>query len=401
MPRPHPAQWQVKREAARFNVLDCGRRWGKTTFAISELVPDMLAGHPVAWFAPTYKMLAEVWREFRRVLRPVTKEVNKQERRITLITGGFIDFWSLDREGAVRGRKYKKVVIDEAAMVPHLQAAWQEVIRPTLTDYRGGAWILSTPRGLNFFHLLFTWGQDETKPDWRSWHLPTSTNPYIDPREIEAAREELPEAVFAQEYLAEFLQGEGAVFRRVKECLLKVVPSLEEHKDHRIVLGGDWGRKNDFTALSVGCADCKVELALVRFNQISWSLQRMRLKTTLSEWGVEDALLESNSIGSPNLEALQEEGLPVRGFETTAKTKAPLIQSLALAFEQLEWRWLDEPVATSELIAYECKTNAHTGHVSYSAPTGGHDDTVIARALMRRMALSPRRAESGTGVSLW
>lgn len=389
------------RERRRFNVVNCGRRWGKTTLGIDRLTRPALEGYPTAWFAPTYKMLAEAWRDFRRVLRPVTASVNKQERRIYLISGGYIEFWSLDRPGTIRGRKYKAVVIDEAAMIATLEQAWQEVIRPTLTDYKGDAWFLSTPAGMNYFFTLWSFGQDPEKALWASWQMPTSTNPFIDQEEIDAAQADMTESAFQQEYLAQFLQNAGAVFRRIKECLkatLGMTPEADTHRGHRKVIGGDWAQKNDFTVFSVVCADCKQELELERFNQISWNLQRQRLRTLIEKWGVEEALLESNSIGAPNLEALQDEGLPVRGFETTGVTKSPLIQSLVLAFERTEHQWLDIPVATSELSAFESKVSKQTGHVSYGAAPGHHDDTVIARALARKVAMEPRLAESGGSI---
>jgi hypothetical protein len=59
---------------------------------------------------------------------------------------------------------------------------------------------------------------------------------------------------------------------------------------------------------------------------------------------------------------------------------------MALAFERAEWQWLNEPVATAELEGYERKVSAITERSQYSAPQGLHDDTVVARALMLRVA---------------
>lgn len=106
-------------------------------------------------------------------------------------------------------------MIDEAAMVANLEQAWQQSIRPTLTDLRGQAWFLSTPKGMNYFKHLFDRGQDRSNLDWASWQMPTAVNPYIDSQEIEAARRDLTEAAFNQEYLALFVNWEGSVFRHV------------------------------------------------------------------------------------------------------------------------------------------------------------------------------------------
>ena len=378
LPILHEGQQVIVDEARRFNVLACGRRFGKTMLGVDLLVDKAIDGCLVGWFSPTYRMLNEVWKAIHETTRPLHSRVSLQEHRIELITGGVIDCWSLDAYDSVRGRKYHRVIIDEAAMVPDLGDAWQAAIRPTLTDYTGDAFFLSTPKGINFFHECYSRGVDQTQSEWKAWHAPTTANPYMDPAEVEAARQELPEQVFRQEYLAEFLQNDGAVFRNIDACLS---PDTGNHKGHRLFAGVDWGQQNDFTVISVVCATCHREVELDRFNKIEWAFQRARLKAVMDRWGVLAVVAESNSIGQPNLEALVREGLPVRGFETTASSKPPLIQSLALALERAECQWLPDPVGRVELLSYEAKRNATTGRVSYSAPSGGHDDTVMARAL--------------------
>lgn len=219
LPRRHPTQTQVIREARRFNVLCNGRRWGKTTLGIDLLTAHpsgALDGHPVAWFAPNSKLFDEVWRETTRRLAPAITRADSQKNRIDLITGGSIDFWTLhNTDDPGRGRAYKRIFIDEAAIVPthRLEAQWNEAIRPTLTDYAGEAWFASTPKGLNYYQALYQRGQDPSWGDWASWQLPTSTNPHIPPTEIEAARLELDDATFRQEYLAEFIHEFGAIFK--------------------------------------------------------------------------------------------------------------------------------------------------------------------------------------------
>jgi hypothetical protein len=379
LPTPHPAQQVIINEAKRFNVLACGRRFGKTLIGI-ELASIADKGFPIAWFSPTYKMLAEVWRDTRSLLQSAITKVNVQQHRLELGMGS-IDMWSLDSPDSSRGRKYKRVIVDEAAMVPNFQEAWQAAIRPTLTDYEGDAFWLSTPRGMNFFKQGFDYGQDPLMEDWASWRFPTTANPFISAEEVEKARQELPELTFKQEYLAEFLQSEGAVFRNIEPNLTAVESGAEAHKGHRIVQGIDWAQKVDFTAICTFCATCKVELELDRFNKIQWDFQRGRLTVAYFRWNVQYALAEENSIGSPNIEALQKEKINIYPFTTTASSKPPLIQSLALAFERGEGKWLPDPVGKAELVAYESKISQVTGRPSYSAPEGMHDDTVIARAL--------------------
>jgi len=96
LPKRHAAQRQVVQEARRFNVLACGRRFGKTTLGLDVLISNKggaLDGYPVAWFAPNSKLFDEVWHEAKRLLRPITSRVDSQQNTITLVTGGRVDFW--------------------------------------------------------------------------------------------------------------------------------------------------------------------------------------------------------------------------------------------------------------------------------------------------------------------
>ncbi len=151
LPELHPAQQRIKDEARRFNVLACGRRFGKTILC-QDLVCDVVLdeGLPVGWFAPTYKLLNEVWREMTATLQPIITRSHATERRIDLLTGGVVEFWSLEDPDAGRSRKYRRVIIDEAGLVADLRARWQEAIRPTLADYEGDAYLAGTPTDLDF-----------------------------------------------------------------------------------------------------------------------------------------------------------------------------------------------------------------------------------------------------------
>jgi hypothetical protein len=147
-------------EARRFNVVDCGRRFGKTRLGVDRLIDPVLAGRPTGWFAPTYKVLADAWEEAKMRLRPITVYKSETEHVIRTLTGGSVEMWTLENEDAGRSRKYQRVVIDEAAMVPTLGDIWQKAIRPTLNDLRGDAWFFSTPRGRNFFWEAWQRAQD-------------------------------------------------------------------------------------------------------------------------------------------------------------------------------------------------------------------------------------------------
>ena len=228
-PKLHPAQRQVRAEARRYNVLACARRWGKTTMGTVLVTEAIRQRVPSAWFAATNKLQAEAWRDVVKMVAPITTHISQQDHRIEFMGGATFEMWSLEGTGAGRGRKYGRVIVDEGASVRDLETAWNEAIRPTLTDYQGDAWFLGTPKGRDYFWTLWMRGQDAGAPEWMSWQMPTVTNPYINPAEVEAARLDMPERAFRQEYLAEFIEDGAGVFRRVREaataCLLYTSPS--------------------------------------------------------------------------------------------------------------------------------------------------------------------------------
>jgi len=148
----------------------------------------------------------------------------------------------------------------------------------------------------------------------------------------------------------------------------------------RFVAGLDWAMQSDYTAIVVMDMATQTVVDMDRFNGVDWALQRGRVRAMHDKWQLSEIVAESNSIGGPNIEALQREGLPVRAFETTGTSKPPLIESLVLAFDRGEVTVLDDPVLRGELMAYE-RTVSATGRSQYSAPEGLHDDTVMALAL--------------------
>lgn len=211
----HPGQQDVEECDARFIVLACGRRWGKSVFLANRAARRAVAGQRYGWFAPNYKYMEDAWREVESILYPIKTQSNKTERRIEVEGGGSVEFWTLEDENAGRSRFYHEVGIDEAGMVSTLETTWMESIRATLTDYQGSAIFAGTPKGTNFFAKAFKMGLSDEFPDWKSFQKPTSSNPHLPPEEILDAKSQMPLRAFRQEYLAEFLEeAEGALWRR-------------------------------------------------------------------------------------------------------------------------------------------------------------------------------------------
>ncbi|HEV8178550.1 MAG TPA: terminase family protein [Gemmatimonadales bacterium] len=375
----HAAQAQIVREAKRFNVLQCGRRFGKTTLGVDVVLDVALEGLPVGWFAPTYKLLDEAWRDVQKAAREVIVATDKQQRRLEFVGGGVMEFWSLDNPDPGRGRKYARVVIDEAGIVRDLDVIWTQAIRATLTDLKGDAWFLGTPKGRNYFHTLYLRGQQDD-PGWQSWRFATVANPYLDPNEIEAARRELPDLAFRQEYLGEAVEDGSNPFgvAFIRACIvddLSTAPAaafgvdLAKSVDHTVTLGLD--------------AD-KVVCAFDRFQQ-PWQETFDRVKRNV---GMVPALVDSTGVGDPILERLVREGKGAfEGFKFTSTSRQQLLEGLAAAIQKREIRFPDGPIVNElESFGYEY---TRTGGVKYLAPDGLHDDCVMALALALKKASRP------------
>jgi hypothetical protein len=369
LPEPHAAQQRVIREAARFNVLECGRRFGKSTLGLNLAVETAIDGGPAGWFAPTYKTMVEQWVECERIVAPLVVRANRTEGQMRLLTGGLIDFWSLDNPDSGRGRRYKRIVIDEASIIRDLQQAWQQTIRPTLTDLRGDAWFLGTPKGRNFFHQLFTKGETG-ELDWKSWRLSTLDNPWMPADEIAAARLELPEHVFRQEYEGVPADDGGNPFglAAIRACIAPLSATAP------VAFGVDLAKSVDWTVV-IGL-DAQGAVCLFERWQSPWDVTKTRIRSIV---GGVPALVDATGVGDPVVEDLQR-GIAGRyeGFKFTAPSKQQLMEGLSTAIQQREIR-VPEGVIVAELEAFEYEYTR--SGVRYQAPAGMHDDCVCALAL--------------------
>ena len=213
-PDLHPAQEQVRDSEARWKILCAGRRFGKSRLGVQLCMQKALDGGRVWWVAPTFAIARVGWRDVVAAAQSFPKEVGVDikvgDMTVYFPSGGSIAVKSADNPQRLRGEGLHYLVMDEAAFVR--EETWTEVLRPTLTENKGEALFISTPIGMdNWFYKL--WEKAEQAEDWDRFQFPTVANPMIDPQEVEAAREDLGELVFAQEYLAEFISEGAQMFR--------------------------------------------------------------------------------------------------------------------------------------------------------------------------------------------
>ena len=376
---PHPGQMDILNSPARFKVLACGRRWGKSELGIIQILHEAHLQHKHCWWiAPSYQMADDIWRQLVDSLNHLKDiKINQSRRRIDLPKGGSIAIRSAHNPDKLRGAGIDFAVLDEAAWMPaHI---WHSVIRPMLATTRGGACFLSTPNGRNWFWERHQDGLDPLQHDWDAFHFSTAQSHLVHPDEIQTLQHNTPEHIWENEYQAKFSDDRGQVFRRISDTAAPA-PYDQPQPGHPYVVGVDWGRSKDYTAIAVLDASNGKMVALERFNQVGWEIQRDRLTQIVQKWRPQVVWAEANSIGEPNIEALLRQGLPIRRFYTSAKSKAPLIESLALAIERKDITLLNDPVLMGELADYSFQ-RLRSGGYRYGAPAGRHDDTVIATAL--------------------
>lgn len=210
-----PWQQEVFKDATRFKVIAAGRRCGKSRLAATTLLIEALRcpqGSAVLYVSPTMGQSRQIiWDLLLDLGREVIQSSHVNNLDITLINGARIYVRGADRPDTLRGVSLTYAVLDEVADIK--PEAWEQVIRASLSDKKGRAIFIGTPRGRNWFYDLFNLGKNETDSDWKSWHFTTKDNPMIDPNEIESAKKTLSSFSFKQEYMASFDTAGSDVFK--------------------------------------------------------------------------------------------------------------------------------------------------------------------------------------------
>jgi hypothetical protein len=361
---PHPAQKQVIECDSRFIVMMAGRRFGKSLISQTISIDTAVNKKRVAYITPTYQLGKIFFKEIVDLLPLEIYSKNESDLVITFITGGSIRFFTGERLDNLRGLKFHLAVIDEASFIPNLEDGWLNSIRPTLTDYKGKAIFLSTPKGKNYFFSLFS----KAEPDWQSFKFTTYDNPYIDPNEIDDARKQLPEVVFEQEYMANPAENAANPFgsQHISKCLHPVTTMPV------VAYGIDLAKSVDWTVI-VGLDEDGNVAYFDRF-QMDWH----NTKQTILRLPKCPILVDSTGVGDPILEDLQREGVMIQGLKFTSSSKQQLMEGLQAAIHQGKIGY-PEGIISQELEVFEYQYTA-TG-VKYSAPSGFHDDAVVGLAL--------------------
>lgn len=376
----HPAQMEVFHDPHQFRILVAGRRFGKTWLCAYIMLVSALSKPNGRYFiiSPSYFQTKLMWEMVVNIApREYVDKIMLGDLYIQFTNGSRVYAKSGDNPHVLRGIGLDGVIFDETAQIQ--EVVWEEVIEPALIDRNGWAVFIGTPRGKNWFYKLFLRGFDKEFKDYKSFHYTTGDNPFIPRDYIEKKRKSLPEVIFRQEIMGEFLEGGGTVFRGLEKICTAVAKEPEPGELYTI--GVDLGRHEDFTVISVGNLRTREQVYLERFNRADWEYIESRIKAVYTHYYDGTIYIDSTGMGDPIYEQLAKEGLSIYGINLNVKTKPAIIENLQLLIENQLIQLLPDDDLKLEHSAYTY-TILPTGNIRYGAPQGFHDDIVIATGLM-------------------
>jgi hypothetical protein len=337
LPTFFPKQLELYRatQQHRFVAARCGRRFGKNVAGETIASDDAIKGRSVGWFAPEHKRLAESYNVIVENLAPVKRASSKTDGVIRTITGGRIDFWSLEDENAGRSRKYHRIIVDEAAFTKAgALDIWERSIKPTLLDYGGRALVMSNTNGIDPENLMWQLC-NQPQHGFFDFHAPTHSNPYLPAAELAKLQADNPPLVYQQEYLAEFVDFSGSSFFTRDSLLVNGQPVEFPVRCDAVFAVIDsatkTGTKNDGTGV-VYCALTKNGAHPLTI--LDWDIQQIEgdllitwlptvfqnlehlAKTCHARMGSVGAMIEDKASGMILLQQAQRRGLPATAIDS-------------------------------------------------------------------------------------
>jgi len=370
-------------ESVKYIIGCFGRQAGKSFTAMNLLLKWALEdnGSISMWVSPIYSQAKKVFTELTNTIAGtgLTKSINKSELTITFINGSVIYFRSGEREDSLRGYTLTYLIIDEAAYIK--DEVWNTVLRPTVLVHGKKVLFISTPKGRNWFYNLAMRGMSDDYPQYKTFHATSFDTPFITAEELEEAKLSLPDNIYRQEILAEFMDDGGEVFSSIKSnCILPSYPPIATGEKY--YAGLDFGRQNDYTVLTV--VNSKGEMVdFYRERQKSWDIIVSELLVRLRKWKPV-VYAEVNSIGDVLFENIKKQYSAVQPFVTNNESKQNMIEDLIMGLNENKLLLPTQELNVDlykELSVFTYEYSPRTRKVKYGAPSGFHDDCVISLGL--------------------
>ena len=317
--KPRNYQVEVLQSKKRFKICVWHRRAGKTKTALNQQV--LKAQKTVGqyyFFAPTYRQVKQiVWDTLVRdhIPEEAIDHKNESELAIYYRNGSIQRFCGCEDIDKHRGINPIDVVFDEYSEIK--EEMWTAIIQPVLRENKGSATFIFTPKGKNHSWKLLQMAKDS--PDW-FWSIKSveDTNA-LEESEIEAAKREMPQMLFQQEFLCSFIDDAGAFFRRIRENVWLDREFKDEH--HKFQLGVDLAKYVDWTVITPFNLVNFCAYNQIRFNMIDYNLQKSRIEAESLRYTRNGSkprvYLDATGVGDPVLEDLDRMGLNIEGIVIT------------------------------------------------------------------------------------
>lgn len=405
LPKPHSREQRIIMQAfMSHNLLEiwvaCGTKFGKTAgfsggFSGRAAVKQ---GSLFRWIAPIYSQSKIGFKYCKKILPPEPEvDINKSEPSITIVGNDTrMEFKSGKNPEDLEGEATDCNVLDEAAK---MQEQVYSSTKTTTTVTRGLIAACSTPRGKNWFYNRCM--DAKSQMDWAvkrgksPTHIfitaPSISNPAVSKEAVEEARRALPERLFRQYYLAEFMD-DGDVFSGYRDCLMEM-DTLdfgeresqfwlhEDHTEAQVVIGADWAKTKDrtvFYAIDLVTRRC---MGFQRFYKTKYTEAIRKLVLFSKKFNdVVVVLHDKTGLGTVIDDYLGQTDLPYEGVTLGNANKGDMIAKLITGFEEVDHYIPDWPYLMEELESFEVKTTL-AGNMSYGAADGKHDDVIIAMML--------------------
>jgi hypothetical protein len=329
----------------------------------------------IGWVSPIFRQSKKVFKETYKAFAKRPEIYGSATSHSDLIieyrTGSTIQFFSAENYDNIRGNTFDYLICDEFAFIN--KRAWDEVLRATVLVRGKKVLLISTPKGKNHFWHIYNLANQNSL--YKSFNLSSYENPIISKSEIDDARSTLPEHVFRQEYLAEFVDGGSGLF-------IDLITITKSDKTNRMYAGLDIGRADDYTVLSVFNENGEMH-HIERWNKDTWSNIVDKVVNRINEFNCH-TLVEVNGVGDPIFEQVKSKVKSpnlIEPFVTTSKSKQDIIEQLVVATQSKEVKYLTEDWLLKELDLFTYEYNPKTKSVKYSAPNGFHDDGVMSTAI--------------------
>lgn len=370
-------------ESKLINTVCASRQTGKTMLGMNQAIRWGLEkkNAVIMWVSPTSAQTIKVYKGILNAVGDApfieSYKQTQGDTEIRFHNGAVIKFKSAHSEDNLRGETVNYMILDEAAFIK--EDTFLEILLPMLNVAGRKLLIISTPKGRsNWFHKYYIKGTNGTK-GFKSFRFNCYQNPFANPDIIQIAKDNMPDLIFRQEYLAEFVEG-AAIIENIRElCNRKMIYLPVDGKKY--YAGIDLALKNDYTVFSVVDEDGNL-VFFDRFNKVTAPELKERLAKLIKRWKPENTLIELNNMGGVIYDDLRElyEIKKLQGWNTSHSSKNEIINHLINAFSSKSITLPDDDILRGELETFEMNITP-SGKVKFEAAQGMHDDIVMSLAI--------------------